>query len=220
MSEWTSAREASRRVKDAGLTEGDLIEWAREGYLRARAVSGTFSSDDPVAQRVFPKAPYSDDLTRSTLGPWPDIPTDFWETMPRKALWGAGTFASSIEYWDEYNQTDAHDYIELFDVSFCSHELDDLLNGRQTKAAAAKPPKERWQQQRASPRQKAAFVFLEKLRMYPPKVPLLPVARFQTYLSWAENGKTRPLGRPTFGKWAARHADGWRNVGIRWVHNP
>jgi hypothetical protein len=190
MSEWTSAREASRRVKDAGLTEGDLIEWARQGRLRARAVSGTFSSDDRDAKRIFPKAPCSDDLTRSTLGPWPDIPTDFWETMPRKALWGAGTFASSIEYWCDYNQTVANEYIELFDVSFCSHELDDLLNGRQPKAAAAKPPKERWKPQRATVEQKALFEFLETLRMYPLKEASSgPIARHKCYIRWAQQKK-------------------------------
>jgi hypothetical protein len=220
MSDWTSAREASRRVKDAGLTGGDLIEWARQGRLRARAVSGTFSSDDPVAQCVFPEEPCSDDLKRSALGPWPDIPTSFWKETPHKALWGAGTFASSIEHFDENNHTYAPEYITLLGVTFHSHELDDLLNGRQPKAATAQPPKERWQQQRATARQRAAFEFLEKLRMFPLKVPLARKAQWRKYVSLAEEGKPIPLGFSVFKKWQDRHADGWRYEGSRWVHNP
>lgn len=220
MSDWTSAFEASRRVKDAGLTEDDLIEWARLGRLRARAQKGTFSSDEPDSIREFPAEPHSDDLKRSTLGPWPDIPTEFWETTPRKAVWGPGTFASRIEYWCDYNQTVANEYITLLEVSFHSQELDELLSGRQPKAATAHPPKERWQQQRASVQQKALFEFLEKLRMFPLKVPLGPIARHKYYVRLEQKKEIKPLGRSVFTKWADRHADGWRYEGSRWVHNP
>lgn len=219
MSNWISAFEASRLAKDAGRTEGDLIEWARLGKLQVRARSGTFSDDDPDVVREFPNEPPSDEIERAVLGPWPNIPADFWEATPAKASWGPGTFASRIEYWDDYNQRDAYEYITLLGVTFHKDELDALLNGRQPKAVMVQPPKERWQRQRVNDRQNAVVQFLETCRTHPPKGwPLGPIARHKSYVEWAERREFKALGRTAFDKWANRHADGWRVAGAKWEH--
>ncbi len=219
MSDWIRAMEASRRVKVAGFTEEDLIEWARLGKLKSRAMSGTFSDDDPCIARQFPKEPPSDELERATLGPWPNIPADFWEAPPTKALWGPGSFSSRIEYWDDHYQGDAYEHITLLGVTFHSDELDALLNGRETKDATAQPPKKRWQQQRVSEEQKVAFEFLETCRKHPPKGwPWGPIAQHRNYVEWAEGRTDKPLARTAFKKWLERHADGWRVAGSKWEH--
>lgn len=133
-SNWISARQAQRQAKNAGFTGNDLIEWAREGLLRARAKKGILSSDlfaetentlDCV--RTFPAAPPADKLARDTLGCWPDVPADFWAEKPTKAVWGAGTFASGVSYWCGYNQARMCEHIELFGVTFHADDLEALL---------------------------------------------------------------------------------------------
>ena len=221
MSDWITAREAKRRARDADLTEGDLMEWARQGRLKARAKSGTFSDDDDRPLRKFPEEPPSDEIERAVLGPWPDIPKDFWEAIPYKANWGPGTFASRVEYWSEYHQSNDYVNIELYDVTFHLDNLEGLLNGNLPGAITVPPPKERWQQKQVSEQQRAAFKFLETLRTHPSKKASAgPIARYSCYINWAQNNKLKPLGRTTFTKWADRHADGWREKGGRWVFNP
>lgn len=133
-SNWISAKEAQRRAKDAGFTGDDLIAWARQSRLRARAKKGCFSSDlSPEIEnaldclRTFPASPPSDKLIRDTLGPWPNIPADFWAEKHTKATWGAGTFASGVYYWCEHNQARMCEHIELFDVTFHADDLEALL---------------------------------------------------------------------------------------------
>ncbi len=219
MSNWISAFEASRLAKDAGYTERDLIDWARFGKLKARAQSGAFSDDNSCITREFPKDPPTDEIERAVMGSWPDIPSGYWEAKPHDAIWGTGTFASRLKYWNDYYQSYEYEGVELFEVTFHSDELDALLNGRQPKAAMAQPPKERWQRQRVSERQRAAFQFLEKCRTNPPKGwPLGPMARHKCYLNWAGGPKHEALGRSAFDKWANRHADGWRVAGAKWEH--
>jgi hypothetical protein len=219
VNDWISALEASNLARAAGRTEGDLIEWARLGMLQVRARSGTFSDDDPDVVREFPNEPPSDEIKRAVSGPWPNIPADFWEATPTKALWGPGTFASRLEYWNDHYQSDEYESITLLGVTFLKDELNALLSGRQPKAVMGQPPKERWQQQRVSEQQKVAFEFLEKCRKHPPKDwHLGPIAQHAKYVEWAERQKDEPLGRTAFGKWAKRYADGWRVAGSKWEH--
>jgi hypothetical protein len=133
--DWISSQEAHRRAKAAGATEDDLLEWAGLGKLRARAKSGIFSSDlasemDNArdCERTFPIEPPADELTRETLGPWPDVPVDFWADKPTKATWAAGTFASRVYYWSDYHQARMDEHIELFDVTFHAGDLAGLLS--------------------------------------------------------------------------------------------
>ena len=219
MNDWISAMEASNLARSAGRTEGDLIEWARLGRLQVRARSGTFSDDDPHVVREFPNEPPLDEIERAVMGPWPNIPAEFWEATPAKALWGPGTFASRIEYWNDHYGKDDYEYITLLGVTFHKDELDALINGREPKAATAQPPKKRWQHQRVSEQQKAAFEFLEKCRTHPPKgSPLGPTALHREYIRWAGNRQLTPLRRTAFAKCVDRHADGWRVAGSKWEH--
>lgn len=80
--------------------------------------------------RTFPVAPPTDELTRDTLGPWPDIPVNFWAEKPAKATWGAGTFASRVYYWCDYRQERMYEFIELIDVTFHQGDLTELLSSR------------------------------------------------------------------------------------------
>lgn len=146
-SNWISARQAQRRAKNAGFTGNDLIEWAREGLLRARTKKGILSSDlfaetentlDCV--RTFPSAPPADELARDTLGCWPDVPADFWAERPTKATWGAGTFASRVYYWCDFSQARMYEYIELHDVTFHEVDLMQLLGARATPPLIGKLP--------------------------------------------------------------------------------
>jgi len=221
MTEWFSAREAACLVKKAGLTERDLIEWARQGRLSGRAQRGTFSGDDPIEERVFPKEPPLAELERSALGPWPDIPREFWGAPPSKALWGACTFEACVGFWSEYYQSYEYERIELFDVTFNADEIEALLNGRPSTAGTIQPPKERWQKQRVSDRQRVVFEFLELVRNYPQKEPWRPVALYDRYCEEVAKQKTGPpFVWSTFSKFAKRHNDGWRISGSRWTHNP
>ncbi len=225
MSEWITARQASSFVNAAGLGERDLIEWARRGRLQARARSGTFSSDDPVEERYFPKEPPLGEVELSTVGPWPDIPIDFWDGTHLKALWGAGTFAARIWYWCDYYQKDAYEHITLFDVTFQAGNLEMLLNGSSPSVAEQQLPKERWRQQRLTPSQAAALEFMEIILTNPPKDPLGPVKLHLKYLEWHKDPKTRragdPLKRTAFEKWANRFRNGYRvGKNRRLVHHP
>ena len=223
MSDWISARVASCRVRAVDLTEGDLIEWARQGKLCTRAQSGTFSSDDPGEERKFPAEPPSGEIERLAGGSWPNIPAEFWEATLAKALWGAGTFAASVRYWEEYDHDFASEYIELFNVTFSKDDLEAVLNGPPPPAARAQVPKERWQQQRVSQQQAAVFKFMEIATTRPMKGELGRVARHGRYCEWHADPTSKqtgkPLGRSAFTKWADRYLDGWRADGSRWVYN-
>lgn len=219
MNDWISAMEASNLARSAGRTDGDLIEWARLGMLQVRARSGTFSYDDPHVVREFPHEPPLDEIERAVLGPWPNIPADFWEVTPTKALWGPGTFASRLVHWNDHYQRDEYESITLLGITFLKDALDALLNGRQPKAVTAQPPKKRWQHQRVREEQKSAFEFLEKCRTHPPKgSPLRPIALHLAYVTWTEKGQIKPLMRTAFAKCVERHADGWRVAGSKWEH--
>jgi hypothetical protein len=128
---WISAFDALSRVKGAGGTEDDLLEWARIGRLRARAKSGIDSDDVTPPKlwlecvRTFPAEPLVvDGITIST---WPDIPKSFWADTPAKALWVAGTFANKLHYFCDYHQELTYAYFELFDVTFNAGDLGALL---------------------------------------------------------------------------------------------
>jgi hypothetical protein len=205
MSDWISAKEASGRAREAFLTNDDLIEWARRGQLRSRAQSGAFSHFDITKEISF---------NNGKFGNWPDIPADFWCDIS-KSLWGAGTFAATVSWLAEPQNThdkyEEHEHIILYGVTFNEVDLTQLLNGLPPLDVAVQPQKERWQQQRITEQQRAAFEFLEKLRTHPPKTPPSgPIGRHKSYVKWAKNNNLKPLGRSAFTKWAGRYADGWR----------
>lgn len=224
MSEWISATEASMRIKAAGLTEEDLIEWARLGKLKSRAQKGTFSDDDPCIVREFPKDPPSGEIERAVSGPWPDVPSYFWDEPPSKALWGACTFAASIRYWNDYYQLHQYEHVELFDLTFSKVDLDLLLDVRPSTVTGARPLKERWQLQRLTQQQADALKFIDIALTHPPKDPLGRVAMHSEYLKWHADPKHKRTGKPlvrsTFGKWQDRYLDGWRvSDSLKLVHN-
>lgn len=145
--DWISAQEAKRRAVETGFTGNDLIEWARRSQLRTRAKTGVFSSDlsaetDSALAHVrnFPAVPPVDELTLDTLGSWPDVPANFWAEKPTKATWGAGTFASKVYYWCDFNQARTYEYIELHDVTFHEVDLMQLLGARATSPLIGKLP--------------------------------------------------------------------------------
>lgn len=145
--DWVSAHEAQCRAKDAGFTADDLLEWARQGRLRTRAKTGAFSSDLSAEMdgalayvRDFPAVPPVDELTLDALGSWPDVPVNFWAEKPTKATWGAGTFASKVYYWCDFNQERTYEYIELHDVTFHEVDLTQLLGARVTPHLIGKLP--------------------------------------------------------------------------------
>lgn len=225
MSEWISAREAWNYVKAADLREGDLIEWARQGRLHARADSGIFSSDDPADLRKFPNQPPTDELTISTLGPWPDIPDDIWAAEQVKVHWGAGTYEGNIRYWDEYHSKTSHEYIRLFNLTFRKADLEELLNGAPASAMETQVPQKRWQQKRLTQQQVATIRFLEIVSQNPPKISLGPVALHNEYVKWYDNPNNKQTGKPlkrtAFAKWKARYDDGHRvGEGRRLVRKP
>lgn len=217
---WISSKEALRRAKAQDATAGDLLEWARQGKLRARAQKGSFSDDEPGEERIFPSEPPVDEVKRSVAGDWPYIPADFWEDTPSKALWAAGTFATRMWYFDEHSQQDDWIHITLFDVKFKASELDALLEGTTSTEIEPQRPKERWQAQRPSEAQRAALEFMDIVRKFPGKGPLAPVPLHREYCEWAQKKSKKPYGRSTFAKWANRYDDGWRLSGNRWVYNP
>ena len=145
--DWISAQEAKRRAVEAGFTGNDLIEWARRSQLRTRAKKGIFGSDLSAETenaldcvRTFPAIPPAEELVPDTLGPWPDVPADFWAEKPTKATWGAGTFASKVYYWCDFNQARMYEFIELHDVTFHEVDLTQLLGARATPPLIGKLP--------------------------------------------------------------------------------
>jgi hypothetical protein len=224
MSEWISAIEASRRIKAAGLSEENLIEWASQGRIRARAKSSTSSLDDPPEKRLFPKKPPSDKKELSIHGSWPDIPNHYWAERQVEVLWGAGTYEATVEYWVDYYQGTERERIKLFDLTFSKVDLDTLLDVHPSKGTGARPPKERWQQQRLTQRQADALKFIDIALTHPPKDPLGRVAMHSEYLKWHADPKNKRTGKPlvrsTFGKWQDRYLDGWRvSDSLKLVHN-
>lgn len=213
MTEWISTKEASGRARQAYLTNDDLIEWAKRGRLRSRARSGAFSHFDLSTEIQF---------NNGKFGNWPNIPADFWGKISR-ALWGAGTFAATLEWLAEPENTpdkyEEYEHIILYDVTFNEADLALLLNGPSPLDIARQPPKERWQQQRITEQQTAAFEFIEKLRTHPPRTPPSgPIARYKSYVEWAKKKQLKPLGRTAFTKWDVRYADGWRLEGGKLAH--
>lgn len=229
MSQWIASRQALRLAKEAGLTNGDLLEWARLGRLRARAESGIFSSDDADLEgnretRQFPAEPPSNEIELLTKGPWPDILADFWKEVPLKEVWGAGTFIARVTYWDGHNQRESEEIIELLDVKFNKGDLEALLSRSAEPTSDLKTPKKTWQQQRVTPRQAAAMEFIDIIARKPPKELEGKSARHRMYCEWhrKQSGqqKHEALGRTDFNKCADRYDDGWRIVGSKWVHHP
>lgn len=224
MSEWISATEASKRIKAAGLTEEDLIEWARLGKLKARAQSGSFNLDDPPEKRVFPKEPPSDEREFLVRGSWPEIPTDYWAESKVKVLWGAGTCKARVAHWKDNEQVMDVETVKLFGLTFSKVDLDALLDVPPSTRNVARPPKERWQQQRVTERQAGAVKFIDIAFKNPLKNPLGPVALHSAYLKWHADPKNRPkdepLKRTAFRKWQKRYVDGWRvSDSLKLVHN-
>ena len=222
MSEWISAGEASRRIKDAGFTEEDLIEWARLGKLRARAQRGTFSDDDPCIIREFPKDPPSDEIERAVSGPWPDIPANFWDGTPSKVLWGACTIATNMRYWSDYHQSYMYEHVELFDLAFSKVNLDALLTeimSPPVKTSQSSPIS--WQQKQITQRQRELFCYFEKPELYGhfDKKGLGPVDHHLKYCEWLEkvSSRNKPLERTAFTKWKKRYDEGCRIDGRKWV---
>jgi hypothetical protein len=222
MSEWISATEASKRIKAACLTEEDLIEWARLGKLKARAQKGTFSDDDPGIIREFPKDPPSDEIKRSVAGSWPDIPADFWEAQPHKALWGAGTFAASIRYWNDYYQSYEYEYVELFDLTFSKVDLDALLTeimSPPVKVTQSSPIT--WQPKQITPKQRELVQYFETPTLYRHfvKQGLGAVDHHLKYCEWARQvpSRSKPFKRTAFDKWKKRYDEGCRIDGRKWV---
>lgn len=225
MSEWISAMEASKRVKAAGLTEEDLIEWASQGSLRARAQSGTFNLDDPPKKRLFPTEPPSDHGQSSTRVSWPDIPTDYWAKSQVKVLWGAGTCKARVTHWKDDQTAMDVETVKLFGLTFSKLDLDNRLDVRSSAGTDAPPPRERWQQQRVNTKQAGAVKFFDVALTHPLKDPLGPVALHSAYLKWHADPKNRPKDEPfkrtAFRKWQKRYVDGWRvSDRLRWVHTP
>lgn len=227
MSDWISARKASKRMTDAGLTEGDLIEWARLGKLRARAESGIFSSDDAGPDgfretRRFLSTPPSSEIGLSTLGPWPDILADFWKEAPIKQSWGPGTFKARITYWEDHYQRNDCEIIELFGVMFNKEDLETLLKEPPASPESAQEPTLNWQKKGVTQRQASAMKFLETMEKYPPKQPLGASELYREYLRWHADPKNKqheqPLVRSAFRTCADRFHDGWRVAAKRWVH--
>jgi len=219
-SDWISAREALRRATDAGVTAGDLMEWARQGLLPARTKRYSDSDDDPLFERTSPPEPPSGEEERATLGSWPDIPTDFWEGSISKALWAAGVFSAMVNYFDGHRQCDDRRLITLFDVTFHAGELERRLTGQTFSDLKPQQVEKRWRAQHATNQQKFAMDFMSMARKFPGKDPLRPVVLYEKYLDWAKQKKSKPLVRSAFTKWAKRHDEGWRLQGGQWVFNP
>lgn len=78
--------------------------------------------------RNHPSEPPADEAARDALGPWPDVPADFWTEQPTKVNWGAGTFANKVQYFCDHHQQLTYTYIELFEVTFHAGDLARLLN--------------------------------------------------------------------------------------------
>jgi hypothetical protein len=225
MSEWISALEASRHIKDAGLTKEDLMEWARLGKLKTRAQSGTFNLDDPPEKRVFPKEPPSDEREFSVRGCWPEIPADYWAKNQVEVLWGAGTCEARVTYWTDDEQVIDVETVKLFGLTFSKVDLDTLLDVGLSTTDGAPPPKERWQQQRVTEQQAGAVKFTCIALTHPLKDPRGSVASHNAYLKWHADPKNRQTDEPfkptAFKKWKNRCVDGWRvSDRFRWVHNP
>lgn len=138
---WISSKEALRRAKAQDATAGDLLEWARQGKLRARAQKGSFSDDERGEERIFPSEPPVDAVKRSVAGDWPDIPANFWEETPSKALWSAGTFATRVWYFDEHYQQYDWQHITLSDVTFNAAQLEGLLSKSEGRAIRGMLPR-------------------------------------------------------------------------------
>lgn len=133
--DWVSSHEAARRAAKADFSQDDLMEWARQGLLRTRAKSGLFSSDDEQGHwREFPTEPPEDEIVRATLGPWPNIPADFWSGRSIEGQWGAGTFAAHVVEWSDYHQAETRERIKLRGVTFHAGDLSELVV-----ASAARP---------------------------------------------------------------------------------
>jgi hypothetical protein len=224
MSGWISAKEASKRIKDAGLTEGDLIEWARLGKLSTRAESGTFSSDEPPEKRIFPNGPPSNEAELFVAGSWPDIFSGFWQETPIKALWGPGTFKGRVNFWNDHYQSNDCEIIELFGVKFNKCDLEALLSGSTEPTTSSNMPQKRWQKKRVTPRQAAAMRFMDIITRTPPKDLEGKSDRHRRYCVWHEkefaSQENKALGRTDFNECASRYEDGWRVSGMRWVENP
>jgi hypothetical protein len=138
---WISSKEALRLAKAQDATAGDLLEWARQGKLRARALKGSFGNDEPGEERIFPSQPPVDEVKRSVAGDWPDIPADFWEETPAKALWTAGTFATRVWYFEEHYQQYDWQRITLSEVTFNAAQLEALLSNSEGRAIRAMLPR-------------------------------------------------------------------------------
>lgn len=130
--DWISSHDAARLAAKADFSPDDLMEWARQDLLRSRAKSGLFSNDNQEEYwREFPVEPPKDEIVRATLGPWPNIPGDFWGGDRIEALWGVGTFAAHVMQWSEYHQAKVCELIRLRGVTFHEGDLRQLL-GAQT----------------------------------------------------------------------------------------
>lgn len=221
MNDWISARKALSLVSAVGLTGEDLIEWARQGSLRTRAKSGTFSSDDPCDERIFPTEPPKEAL--QTLGPWPDIPTDLWDGENVKVLWGAATCEATVSYWDDYYQKFLHEHIKLKRLTFNQIDIEKLLNGSAQSEAKPQAQQQQWQKRLIELHQSVAFEFLDWASTQSWYGSLGPVELHRQYVAWhsKNNRKVKRLGRTAFEKWATRYREGWR-VGDRhrWLHKP
>lgn len=224
MSEWVSSREALRLAKKEGVDREDLIEWARLGRIGTRARSGQFSDDDPPEERLFPEKPPIDGTERSTRGPWPDIPKEFWAQDPKKAAWAAGTFASRTTFWNDHYEAEDYVFIELRGVSFNRSELEALLKDSAEPDTRPNMPRITWRRQRVTPRQALAMKFIDWITRPSTKEIAGKSERYRMYCEWhkKQSGQQNlePLGRTDFNKCADRYDDGWRIDGSKWVHQP
>jgi hypothetical protein len=135
MSEWISSLRAVKRLRDAGLNapEATLGLWAEAGFLKSRASWGRFSYDWGTDEIIFPEEPLADPDRLGVSAPWPDIPSDFWhyvniEHGNAEAHYEAGIFAALVVLDPEIGTYSDTEHMKLYGVSFCSDDLDALLN--------------------------------------------------------------------------------------------
>lgn len=232
MSGWISSLDALQRLRQAGLLEPEdaLAQWAETGQLRSRARRGRFS-DDGGAERDFPVEPSADEMKRANLGPWPDIPIDFWRWMNAgragtEAHFEAGVFATTVIYDPEIGNYSDSQHIKLFEVTFNEEDLIKLTGQAQPETEAVgspegRSPGARWQKQRVSDQQDQLFRFFGIASQHlPGGSHELNLTNLRArYVEWHTKEKLRSahLARSAFEKWLTRYRDGWRNEDRRWT---
>ena len=133
--EWLSSFVAIQRLRGAGVVDpvSTLTQLAEARQVRTRASWGRFS-DDEGDERKFPQEPEVDAQSGEVLGPWPDIPGDFWRWVNGKGAGTevhgeAGVFAATVIYDPQIGTYSDSQHIKLFGVTFHADDLARVMQG-------------------------------------------------------------------------------------------